>query len=203
MTQRGFTLVELLVVIAIIALLVGLLVPALTTAGTRGKVTATQNTIHLLRNGLEAYQGAYGDYPPTSLAHLKAQVDDINCGIESALACLSTTAKNGPFVEINSDFLVNKDGDAAENNITGWYFGDNQLREISDHWENPLIYFHWRNYASSGAFGKYTINGKVETVTPQKDSKTSAYPNQRSFMIWSAGPNGINENGANDDIVGW
>jgi prepilin-type N-terminal cleavage/methylation domain-containing protein len=62
--RRGFTLVEMLVVIAIIAVLIGLLLPALSGAINAARRTRMSLEISNLANSVEAYKNKFGDYPP-------------------------------------------------------------------------------------------------------------------------------------------
>lgn len=70
--QHGFTLIELLVVISIIALLVGILLPALGSARSAAKNIRSKNDLRQLTTGYTIYQNDYhGDlmfgYPPASV----------------------------------------------------------------------------------------------------------------------------------------
>jgi prepilin-type N-terminal cleavage/methylation domain-containing protein len=86
--RKGFTLIELLVVIAIIAILSASLMPALSSATDRARVTECRSNLTHVAIGLRMYMSDWGAYPTdlSALARSGEVTDD------SVLLCTKTGA---------------------------------------------------------------------------------------------------------------
>jgi len=186
--DAGFTLIELLVVIVIIAVLACLTVVAVMHALVWAPEAATRAQIKALRAACVRHHTTRGDYPPSTLAKLGARgLNDTNNGIEAFTACLS---RDGAILWEQADAYANTDADRAETNITGWYFGDNDLREITDAWGRPLVYMHHVDYAKPATYVFVPGGGRFE-VKAIRVAATRAFAHPDSFQLWSVGRDGV------------
>ena len=96
-SRSGFTLVELLVVIVIIALLAGLLLPAIFRALCNGKNTRVVAEIQSLTQACAAYDVDMGSYPP----------GDGSGSDQLVLALSQPGGRNTPYVEWQPARLLN------------------------------------------------------------------------------------------------
>lgn len=85
--ESGFTTVELLTVVAIIALLVGLLIPALSAVRNIAKETKQKAQFTAIELALTAFKNDYGDYPPSERFSHITGVDDY-CGAQKLAEAL-------------------------------------------------------------------------------------------------------------------
>lgn len=73
---RAFTMIELLVVVAIIAILAGLLLPAVIGGIKRAEITQAQSEVKLLAQAISAYFADYQKYPGQFPGRGAVQYDD-------------------------------------------------------------------------------------------------------------------------------
>jgi prepilin-type N-terminal cleavage/methylation domain-containing protein len=202
-SARGFTLLELLVVMGILVVLVGLLLPGIRLARQRARMGEAKQTIQNVGLALQSYFGDHGDYPPSTLKDVGIPTNRLNDGIESLVACLATTRMSGPYFDFPDVYLQNYDGDSIPD-FNHSFFDDRSGYEFTDPWGNPYIYFHNRDYERPGVASRYRFqDGKVQQAAPAKSKKKGVFHGFDSYQLWSAGPNGENENGGGDDIPSW
>ncbi|HKS16373.1 MAG TPA: prepilin-type N-terminal cleavage/methylation domain-containing protein [Planctomycetota bacterium] len=202
-SRAGFTLIEMLVVIVILGILMSLAIVGVTTALKSARVSKTEALIEGLVAACEQYKGrGWADYPPTTMAEFKITMpNEINNGIESLTACLASRTKGDPLLTIRDDQFLNVDNDSTSKNITNWYFGDYQLREISDGFGYALCYMHWKDYDKPSPT---TRRIRVDATSPEaafdpsRSPATKTYLRPNRFQILSVGPDG--KPGTQDDV---
>jgi prepilin-type N-terminal cleavage/methylation domain-containing protein len=204
--RAGFTLLEILIVIVIVGILSALLLIGVHAALVSSKESSTESMIKSITGALEGYRAVYGDYPPSSLDRFRAKLpNDTNNGIESLVACLSTKKSGGPFYKPPDEGLYsNLDGDKADVNITQWYFGDNQLRELIDFFGQSLYYIHHSDFDKPKPNQIRMVISRGEKpveVKPQKSASTNTWANHGKYQLLGPGRDG--KFGTEDDVKGY
>ena len=179
----AFTLIELLTVIAIMALLAGLLLPALTKAREKAKVAKCISTIASLQTAFSMYQVDYGMYPLSTdnknIQHNGNSHDNTFDGTPNNLvAALTDTELGGPYIEF-------KGGDLIED--TGAGVPNSRKYVLKDPWGQAYIYVARRwsttqtpaddNLVDWSSYGPYHPHN--DTVADRKNN---------TYNIYSLGP---------------
>ena len=106
----GFTLVELLVVIAIIAILIGMLLPAVQAAREASRRMSCQNNLHQIGVALHNYHGTYRQLPSGWIANPRSH----ESGWGWAAAILPQLEESAVYEDINFSRYIK---DAAHNKV--------------------------------------------------------------------------------------
>jgi prepilin-type N-terminal cleavage/methylation domain-containing protein len=200
----GFTLVELLVVIVILGILAGLVTVGLNAAMSNARASSTETFLQALAGACNQYAQRWGDYPPSSIDDVGGRApNDLNNGVEALVACLASERRGGKLLAIDEERFSNTDDDGVSSNTTGWFFGDNKLRELTDNFGNVILYLHHRDFAKPRPQTlKYKLakDGETVTIAPEKSAATSTWAGAGRFQLRSAGKD--NKPGTADDIRG-
>jgi prepilin-type N-terminal cleavage/methylation domain-containing protein len=201
--EGGFTLVEMLVVICIIAILTGLVTIGVTKAIESSRQSNTQIMLDTMAAQLAVYATRWGDFPPSTIADLGGTPPNgTNNGIEAFVACMSSTRRGDKlYVPPDDSMYSNTDADKVGTNLTGWYFGSNDLREITDLYGHVITYLHHKDYAKprAGVLSyRFVDKGEDLPIKVEQSGVTKTFVNPGRFQIMSVGKDG--KPGTPDDI---
>ncbi|MFW6059454.1 MAG: type II secretion system protein [Phycisphaeraceae bacterium] len=118
---RGFTLVELLVVISIIALLIAILLPALSAARYQARLTQCASQLRQLGIAAQTYAGDHDDYVP-----------DRQWNVD-LLEMAYFTSEEGFFCPIEVGSANNWNHPTRRREGTGWHYAMNTTLNNPDH----------------------------------------------------------------------
>lgn len=195
--KAGFSLIELLAVMMILAILMTFLAFQLGGMGETAKISLTKTFLTTVGGAANDFEHETGDYPPSAWnGEWGATPNKTNLGGETL--CIALFSKDYTASGISEDELGNTDEDEAKKSLTS--HANNSLFELKDGWDNPIAYFHRRNYGRSDVYLTWDEQGELadSEVKALKSPKTGNYYNPRGFQLISAGPDGIF--GTDDDL---
>jgi len=219
MERRAFTLVELLVVVAIIALLIGILVPAVLIGQRTVEQGAAEQFMNGIALGLSVYKNDFDRLPPSDASGASGTMFGMSSGSLSGWdgGALMTQAVAGAEAGDGVKGLGFRAGGATDGPKSGPYVepGENDLARISgryylvDQWDQPIAYYRARGGQSSlwpsGRFVQ-ADNAGIAGTNPSLDNhpETDETALRASgFVLYSPGRDGKNDSNEarGDDIV--
>ena len=198
--KHNFTLVELLVTVGIIAILAGLVIPAVISSQNQGRITQAKSDMNAIKLALKSVETTYGKIINTGKAlgssTVSTSVDQLEINENSkevykAFIAELSDPNNKKFIAKNPELNFNTrrikflDPSADYDPTKEYNKNDNEFKQ-PEQWIDPwgkayniVIDLKFRGYV--------TINSKNRAG---------------SFQIYSWGPDGESQNGDNEDQNG-
>ena len=214
-SRRRFTLIELLVVVGIIAVLAGLILPAVIGGQERGRIASAKSDMATLTLALKQLETTYGKFANKSGSTYSfngknagysdgdsfirvsggerdaynAFIAELSDPANGGLSSLNINKRKIRFLDPRGDYDPTMNYDAADNLNKLWL----------DPWGNPYVIM-------------LNIDGSNEIAVPAAKAGVDDINLATSIAIYSCGPNGEDDGGRNqenggddftDDITGW
>ncbi|HXJ55521.1 MAG TPA: type II secretion system protein [Verrucomicrobiae bacterium] len=192
--RRAFTLIELLVVIAIIAILAGLLLPAIAIANGKAKITFAKNDMKQIEGAIKQYESVYERFPTGSQTEKDAAGADLTFGMEGTkpnaevIVILQDIARTG---DVNESHRRNPrqirmlDAKVARDNRSQGVGPDYEYR---DPWGNPYIITLDLNDDGKCQDPIYSDDHVSNGLAGMTKAANGKWELNNSVMIWSYGP---------------
>lgn len=184
--RRGFTLVEILIVISIIALLVSIVLGAVTVARKRAATAVAKTAISDMKNQLEAYVRDTGKYPGTEYKDGENAFPALFAALFEDKPPKGRGGPSAPYMKFKEDDVLiwDKNDERFRKADVDEIYDPKLDKYLSDPWGEPYIYHE------------------------NKSRARKSYMHDSHADVYSKGPDRVDQTGDgeksdNDDVGSW